>query len=1133
MDNINYDELICIVKKSTKCNRQSRVFNGEIIPNIANIGAKKGDYAKLERQGEYYGICVEIMEDVKQLLTDKLIIKILNFLKQENYSTPLNILNLTNLDELHYVLHKWFECATINYNNSLENYKKTYDEYDNWIKCVRSDTLPCKIKIIEIGFNEKTNTSVLPPEWIDCEFENGFVAHKEMDKLETRNGKPPVTFAIIYSMIIQKREKIYKDISKLSYKTIFYLNCDDDGNILTEIKIFNKKNVSRKNYEYVKYNDVLIGFIKDKIFELKTEEEKSNPREVGTLVSRLQKSIRRGKFGAKILQETINKLNSSPNYNLPEHGFLRVSSCRQLVWRLFISILEDCRPYNVDNENIGEIDLLSLILLVLISQKCQEYKFNKIILKSITITALIAQYNDTSSDLFDWRKLPESKSTPIIIKSKYHTALSLALKNITMMSGDKKMLCKLYSAKNNFESFNYPKIKSNLLNSFNYYDEEINNNIIYSSIDHHSKPYILLYYQACIPISMTTKEISSYIWKISSSYNIRSNKKKPKEDIILQEIQKYIFKGQDKKIFIQPQNIKEPNIKQIKPDNNSKRKSFLILFGNEYKHKNYDVILAGTNNNPIKIKLKNEWEYTNDLDAINSYPTKYIYTNRIDPPFGFKWKKFKFCTEIINGKPFVDGNQVKFFDGSIALESIVPKINKKCNNLTKNLVIKFLSGMDIDFLTILSLRENQKQELLNWIPNELDYQYLNFDLIKSVYTKIFNQFNNIIMIGPCDRSGDKMQNSINYYFEGKIWAIFNLLHHLYPQTIIPSGPLNFKIKKQTPGYIHLVTSLETILFSYQLNANEFNKPIKNLPKIITKLWDHQQESVNTILNGFIGGQHGFGDASDVGSGKTLTSLKIATEIIKINKSSHTGILVLLPGNKLIKTWEEELKKHTKYFDIVFQKPSNNIKNIQQNTIVITTLGRIRDSPISHKWLLVIIDECLSVQNKNALQTEQAFIQSLMSKYLIMMSATFFRNRFDKLYYMLKMLQSGLPETKQYLDAILMETIVCKVPVNNKKWFSNINYFELDTTTKNKYNEINNKDLSVEIKYSKLTSFLVSDSKVNNLIIKQLKNLINKLEENDKRCVIYSRSKEEAKNWSKNIKYTSLSRQRNTHYCYLS
>ncbi len=47
------------------------------------------------------------------------------------------------------------------------------------------------------------------------------------------------------------------------------------------------------------------------------------------------------------------------------------------------------------------------------------------------------------------------------------------------------------------------------------------------------------------------------------------------------------------------------------------------------------------------------------------------------------------------------------------------------------------------------------------------------------------------MIGPVTRSGNKMQNSINYLSEGKLWAVFNLFSCIYPDTIKPSGGLNF------------------------------------------------------------------------------------------------------------------------------------------------------------------------------------------------------------------------------------------------------------------------------------------------------------------------------------------------------
>ena len=140
----------------------------------------------------------------------------------------------------------------------------------------------------------------------------------------------------------------------------------------------------------------------------------------------------------------------------------------------------------------------------------------------------------------------------------------------------------------------------------------------------------------------------------------------------------------------------------------------------------------------------------------------------------------------------------------------------------------------------------------------------------------------------------------------------------------------------------------------------------------------------------------------------------------------------------------------------------------------------------------------------------------MSKYLLMMSATFFRTRFDKLYYMLKMLQSGLPEQRQYLDAILVETIVSKIPINNRKWTSNTNYFELDSITRKEYDKINSKNISDEIKYSKLISYLTNNSQVNDLIVLQLKKLIKNLEKQQHKCLIYARSKTEANLWSEKL-----------------
>ncbi len=223
------------------------------------------------------------------------------------------------------------------------------------------------------------------------------------------------------------------------------------------------------------------------------------------------------------------------------------------------------------------------------------------------------------------------------------------------------------------------------------------------------------------------------------------------------------------------------------------------------------------------------------------------------------------------------------------------------------------------------------------------------------------------------------------------------------------------------------------------------------------------------MSAFRNNYHGFGDASDVGAGKTLTSLEIAAKLIKENNITYSGILVLLPGTRLVDTWKNELDKHTIGFDIIYQDTTSSIGPINRNTILITTMGRMRDHPINHKWLLVIIDECLTVQNKNALWTESAWKQSLMSKYLLMMSATFFRTRFDKLYYMFKNVTNRSTFSKRIFR---YDTIRINCFTNTKikrKWSSNINYFKLDSQSRKEYDMVDRSNLNNEVKFSKLTS----------------------------------------------------------------
>jgi hypothetical protein len=209
------------------------------------------------------------------------------------------------------------------------------------------------------------------------------------------------------------------------------------------------------------------------------------------------------------------------------------------------------------------------------------------------------------------------------------------------------------------------------------------------------------------------------------------------------------------------------------------------------------------------------------------------------------------------------------------------------------------------------------------------------------------------------------------------------------------------------------------------------------------------------------------------------------------------------------TWKDEIQSHTKGFHVVVHDNKCYDGIIGRNTIVVSTMSRMRVNPINNKWLLMIIDECLTVQNKNALWTEEAWKQSLMSKHLVMMSATFFRTRFDKLYYMLEMLQTGLPTRREYLDTILVDSIVSNIALTKRKWTSNVNRFTLSDSAMKEYTKIENIDLSAETVYGKLQSWLIKYGDITS----DLDKLVKSLDKKNHRCLIYARSKGEAIGWS--------------------
>ena len=1123
--NINYEKIIDHVEKQTKSNYVSYVNSdtGKLVANLANYGGKSDTIVKLERNGEYYGIAVRLLENVKPLLTSRYIIRIIRRLSVQDYMSSMELLFVTSVDEIAYILDAWIKNATENYDdyaNVFSFHKNNYPQYNEWIKTVTHDPINAKMAIVEIGHNTVTNNSVVPVEWTDKIFNGARELHAAMDKLDTRIGKTPVTYAVIYSMIIQSKNIIHPHLSNL--------NTDEKKKILFMVDIIDNKfytlinpeldDMNTNKYQYVDYPDFVIAFVQSDILNTKSPKKS---KDVGLLVSQLQKSIRRGRYCSKALLEAISLLNISPNYNLPEHGFLRVSSAKQLVWRLFITIFEDSCPYVAHHQ----LQLIDLMMLVLITNRAQEYCFTNNILRMIKITALIAQYNDSPQYLMNWRDYPAQTDIQLlnsIVISSIHTSIALAINNLIMMTNDNIMLSKYYSITQNYPYHDIPIDFMDNIDAIlerNYY---LHNNKCYelsilASFDQHCKTHVILYYQSTLSTpAKTTRQISNYIWDVSSGYNIRVNNSELKIDQELLNVQQFLFdvhysipttnnNTNDDDSVTENEAHDDINDKNVDINMNMRRTSFLMLFGIKFRSGNNEVILAGTVDEPYRLKNKNNWDYSSSNII---FPQQSIDLRTVNPPIGYKWKfnGTHVIVEIKDNTPYINNKKIPWYDASSMLEKINLRKKYKLCLPTQKIINNMLCGLSVDFKSVIFFRLSHISRRVEWISHDCNYDY---ELFKLVYTKFLNSHNNIVMIGPVMRSGHKMQNSISYTYEGRIWGVFCVLKYLYPELLKIHGGLNFKItSQQIPEYIELMSSLEYVLFKPQPSLNI-------LPHIQTQLWDHQKNSVTKITNGYMSGKFGYGDASKPGSGKTLTSLTIASFLISQNKNNnYTGILVLIPGNQLKKTWENEIKQHTTGYDVIFRKNSRQIIKITSNTIIISTMGNMRDYPIHHAWLLVVIDECLTVQNSNALWTEEAWKQSTMSKHLLMMSATFFRARFDKLYYMLKMLRTYLPIRKQYLDTILVESVVAQMPLQQANWYTSITRMIItDDEIRKRYDKIESSDMSSETKYAKLNEIVTKISLETNIVTDQLRELVLKLNANGHKCLIYAKSREESKLWS--------------------
>jgi hypothetical protein len=710
------------------------------------------------------------------------------------------------------------------------------------------------------------------------------------------------------------------------------------------------------------------------------------------------------------------------------------------------------------------------------------------------------------------------------------------------MSGDQNMIQKYFELLKSYQPFGL------IPNPNKYSCLKCSNGFTpkYTGVDIHCYPNMIIKLQSILRKPKTTQEISSLVWELNSKFN---NRKKLEinnqmiNSIIIKKI--YDIQKEYWNEFINVFELFEtPKIELSKSDtktniqlsNYEKRILFLKIFGKKYRipaNKPGDRVLEAIfsyqdwidANQPIQIKYCNSEEYIkgdeydkNISRVYNFFQENKQMINLDNCLVGYKWKNHLNLKIGLNENnlPVICSNDkiilLDWFDGTNMVEP-----NNSYQYMIPSekdiLIIKNMLGSLLSISLMDCNKECRRTKLNNYLLDikqfENDFK-LNLYLLKSIMVKINTAYDNMITISQVNRMGNKLDESVDYLNEGNYLKILNLLHYCYPGALIIKGDLKFYANTSNSAYSQMINDI-----NYLIRRKPSIDTNLKLIKIKTKLWDHQNSTVKFIISNIKAGKKGFGDASNVGAGKTLTALATSLEIYQMDKSENK-ILVLLPTEKLYKTWTDEINKHFEGLNLLVQNADGSLTGKPDNStlnIYVTTMGRNREHPLKLDWGFVIIDECLTVQNKEALQTMEAWKQVINSKYgVLLLSATFFRTRFDKLLYMLKMLNTQLPENKDYLDTILYDSIKVNLPLTKRTWTENLFKKKMDKKFLEKYNQIKQMDISNEQKYIALEKYIKTNANYVTIFDEYIK-LLSKANSKIK-LLIYANSKSEAELISK-------------------
>jgi hypothetical protein len=1133
--------------------------DGSLLQSVANYGLQM-DQVAARGPGEYNGLAIRpARAPILPLITDERVDRALDFLEREKPIEASRVMQLQlreDFSQLYYALARWLRKALNIRPEEFEREAAKYraktkpaalKEFDEWLLTTSSDPIRDEIEIVDAGRSDEARGPVVPEDWTGRRFASGRALHQAMDRLEWRRGRPPVSYCCCYFMRIRREGEWGHEVPKrVTLGIRVRLN---GAALVSEVKespnaawFRGFECMTYQHFAYDRVEHITVACHASELFE-------PTPRYIkrenaGVLVTRMQKCNRRGRGCARLIDRTVRELVETRPYNLPDQQMLRVSGSKQAAWRLFVTTIEDSEPWA--GRIPGGLSMLDLAALALLANSDPGRQWNKRITDFLAHTAVAVQRHDGPGQMQTWARVAVTPSKLRLQGEPERDAFRTLLRTMPMSGGDRHML---ESAMDMAEFRTLGWHNGRFADRFKDVYPQLEQRTILASYDMISSPHLLIMMQACLGATMTLPEISGRIWDESSGANIRrlgDAKKLMPTDAwtrTLLACQKWLYNRThlDKSKLLSVTGLKTKR-SALRLTEQQSRVVFLLAFGREHRFRyaptkdaqTYDVAVCGTSAAPLKVRhagadqsefiegaLRDEIErsWREQFDMQVTLPIA---------PAGWRWlKRFgESATPRVRLRAFsVNNLSIQPFDGSALLEAIDEAVPVAPRG-TVAALLEEAAEPACSLETILKLRDSKETDksatlALDRLAPEFgcldrDQALLVWRIIRVKFRTL--EADGLLQCGPVDPMGNKLQNFVHPRLEGVVWRAMSALCAAFPHTVrAASNLLNFEINRAGIDYVPLMAALER--WSAAVKTAAVVLPARP-PVLVTRLWPHQEKTRVHIIDGTLRlGKRGHGDASNVGAGKTLTALGVVQSLMAHNYAKrHTrnwAALIMVPTEKLYKTWRDQLEQHTRGFLIIEQQANGAMMDVTGklvtgpvpwNGIVITTMGRAREHPPDTPWTVVVIDECLTIQNRNALQTGEAWRQVATAHYgCLLLSATFFRSRIDKLYFMLKMLQTGIPEERDFLTAILGECIVCNVPVKETRWTQNTTRVRLPPALRREYDRLAQMNLTSEKLFVVLSKFLYDRFDYPGAFREVLERLARK----GKRVLIFARSREEA------------------------